>query len=71
MAEGVAWARASWRAGPAGITGTSWKTRPKLLHDAANSGSQTRWLPSRLMPHHHRPRAELQPAHELQVDMLR
>ena len=29
------------------------------------------WLPSRLIPHRHRPRAELQPAHELQVDMLR
>jgi hypothetical protein len=23
------------------------------------------WLPSRLIPHRHRPRAELQPAHEL------
>ena len=32
---------------------------------------QTRWLPSRLIPHRHRPRGELQPAHELQVDMLR
>ena len=29
------------------------------------------WLPSRLIPHRHRPRAELQPAHELQVDTLR
>jgi transcriptional regulator with XRE-family HTH domain len=29
------------------------------------------WLPSRLIPHRHRPRGELQPAHELQVDMLR
>jgi hypothetical protein len=29
------------------------------------------WLRSRLIPHRHRPRAELQPAHELQVDMLR
>src|SRR5213075_1038544 len=28
-------------------------------------------LPSRLIPHRHRPRAELQPAHELQVDTLR
>jgi hypothetical protein len=28
------------------------------------------WLPSRLIPHRHRPRAELQPAHELQVDGL-
>src|SRR5215467_14499572 len=32
---------------------------------------QSRWLPSRLIPHRHRPRAELQPAHELQVDRLR
>jgi hypothetical protein len=30
-----------------------------------------RWLPSRLIPHRHCPRAELQPTHELQVDMLR
>ena len=30
-----------------------------------------RWLPSRLIPHRHRPRAELQPAHEPQVDTLR
>jgi hypothetical protein len=28
-------------------------------------------LPSRLIPHRHRSRAEFQPAHELQVDMLR
>ena len=32
---------------------------------------QAQWLPSRLVPHRHRPRAELQPAHERQVDMLR
>src|SRR5262249_24955663 len=32
---------------------------------------QSRWLLSRLIPHRHRPRAELQPTHELQVDMLR
>jgi hypothetical protein len=32
---------------------------------------QARWLPSGLVPHRHRPRAELQPAHELQVDTLR
>ena len=46
---------------------------------AANQGSvmrpararKPRWLPSRLVPHRHGPRAELQPAHELQVDMLR
>src|SRR2546425_12907633 len=30
--------------------------------------ARARWLPSRLIPHRHRPRAELQPAHELQVD---
>ncbi len=30
-----------------------------------------RWLPSQLIPHRHRPRAELQPAHELQDDTLR
>src|SRR5437773_7020622 len=29
------------------------------------------WLPSRLIPHRHRPRAELQPAYELQVDTPR
>ena len=29
------------------------------------------WLPSQLIPHRHRPRAELQPAHELQVDRFR
>ena len=28
-------------------------------------------LPSRLIPHRHRSRAELQPAYELQVDVLR
>jgi hypothetical protein len=32
---------------------------------------QARWLPFGLIPHRHRPRAELQPAHELQVDRLR
>jgi len=44
---------------------------PKFIHDAADSGHQARWLPFRLIPHRHRPRAELQPAHELQVDTLR
>jgi hypothetical protein len=39
--------------------------RPQLRrHDAF-------LLPSRLVPHRHCPRAELQPADELQVDMLR
>ena len=36
--------------------------------DPAGSGEQARWLPSRPVPHRHRPRAERQPAHELQVD---
>jgi spore coat protein A len=30
-----------------------------------------KWLTSRLIPHRHRPRAEFQPAHEPQVDVLR
>ena len=29
------------------------------------------WLPSRLIPHRHRPRAELQPTYQLQVQTLR
>ena len=33
--------------------------------------NKRKWLPSWLIPHRHRPRAELQPAHEPQVDMLR
>ena len=40
------------------------------LGDPARSGARARPLPSRLVPHRHCPRAELQPAHELQVDML-
>ena len=40
-------------------------------HDAVRSVMENRRLPSRLIPHRHRPGAELQPAHELQVDMLR
>ena len=44
---------------------------PELLLDAADSGAQAQWLSSRLIPHRHRPRAELQPAHEPQVDTLR
>ena len=31
---------------------------------------QSRWLPFRLIPHRHRPGGELQPAYELQVDIL-
>ncbi len=42
------------------------------LSRAAHAGGRAcGWLPSRLIPHRHRPRAELQPAYELQVDMLR
>jgi hypothetical protein len=37
----------------------------------AKRGLQSRWLPARLIPHRHRPRAELQPTHELQVDTFR
>ena len=37
----------------------------------ARASTTAFWLPSRLIPHRHRPRAELQPAHELQVDTLR
>jgi uncharacterized protein YecT (DUF1311 family) len=44
---------------------------PELLHDAANSDHQAQWLSSRLIPHRHCPGAELQSAHEPQVDMLR
>jgi hypothetical protein len=35
------------------------------------AGPQARWLSSRLIPHRHHTRAELQPAHELQIDALR
>jgi hypothetical protein len=52
-------------------TGLGSSTWLELLHDAANPVNQAPWLPFRLIPHRHRPRAELQPAHELQVDMLR
>jgi len=41
-------------------------------HDAARLGlNKPPWLPSRLISHRHCPRAELQPAHEPQVDTLR
>ena len=45
----------------------------RVDHEAIISSSEPRpmSLPSRLIPHRHRPRAELQPAHELQVDTLR
>ena len=45
-----------------------WHRHLSLL---AASGWQARWLPSRLIPHRHHPRAELQPAQEHQVDTLR
>ncbi len=50
------------------------RSRPRLVSDTPirpARASKPRWLPSRLVPHRHGPRAELQPAHELQVDMLR
>jgi hypothetical protein len=43
----------------------------RLRHDAARLGLTSRWLPSRFITHRHRPRAELHPAHELQVDTPR
>ena len=39
--------------------------------DCGASTVKARWLPSRLISHRHRTRAELQPAHQVQVDMLR
>jgi len=46
------------------------RRREQLARSRGNRpGSQL--LPSRLIPHRHRSRAELQPAHELQVDTLR
>ena len=36
-----------------------------------DSGRPARWLPFRLVPQRHCPRPQLQPAHELQVDMIR
>ena len=55
------------------------KTRSSNARSCALSGpscgldpiSLTGCLPSRLIAHRHRPRAEFQPAHEPQVDMLR
>jgi len=47
--------------------------RSRLLGRAAHGQRVVapRWLPSRLIPHRHCPRAELQPAYELQVETLR
>jgi len=64
---------------PRSFSGTS--VRNEML-GAANSHTkfntviplaarQKEWLTSRFIPHRHRPGAELQPAHELQIDMLR
>jgi hypothetical protein len=44
---------------------------PRILPEGGGRRLESRWLPSRLVPDRHRPRAELQPAHELQVDTLR
>jgi hypothetical protein len=43
----------------------------ETLEGLARVALASPWLPSRLIPHRHRPRAELQPAYELQVDTLR
>ena len=64
---------------PIGISATVAVRRPIASNapprnrstNAPDSSEQAQWLPSRLIPHRHRPRAELQPAHEPQVDMLR
>lgn len=45
--------------------------RTGLSHDSAGSGNKLDELSSRFIPNRHRPRAELYPAHEPQVDMLR
>src|SRR5262245_12089887 len=59
-----------------GATRPSDRWRPYIAlyrrkDDLGERRLQSRWLPSRLIPHRHRPRAELHPAHELQVEMLR
>jgi hypothetical protein len=50
-------------------SGKSRESRDSTLKHLPSPSFQ--WLPSRLIPHRHRPRAELQPAHEPQVDTLR
>ena len=57
---------------PGILTRTNPSRRPrKGLPGPVEPPAEPFLLPSRLIPHRHRPRAELQPAHELQVDMLR
>src|SRR5262245_49645619 len=46
------------------------RPQPALRAVEANTAKNAR-LPPRLIPHRHRPRGELPPAHELQVDTLR
>jgi hypothetical protein len=60
------------------LPGPGWAPQPDVWdhplpgpEHAAGSDQQARWLPSRLVPHGYCPRAELQSAHKLQVDMLR
>src|SRR5919204_3394201 len=53
------------------VTGPSLLSGPTVCRDAAHPGLEARWLSARLIPHRHRPRAELQPAHEFQIDMIR
>src|SRR5687768_2492682 len=45
----------------------AWPSRSMMRPTRA---SKPEWLSSRLVAYRHRPRAELQPAHELQVDTL-
>jgi hypothetical protein len=61
---------AGW-AGIEAVAGGQQAALYRRKDDLGGHRLQFRWLPSRLIPHCHRPRAELQPAHELQVDMLR
>src|SRR5918994_7937309 len=62
------------------VDGWNWLGRRRIAtwdHDSAAfvgfspSSRGTHWLPSRLIPHCHRARAELHSAHKSQVDMLR
>src|SRR5262249_25638934 len=48
-----------------------WRLYYRRKGDLGERRLQSRWLSSRLIPHRHRPGAELKPAYELQVDMLR
>src|SRR5215467_8291774 len=68
---GAANARGSPAKPPASTVRRTIRAVAALSGASTDSGKQARWLPSRLIPHRHRSRAELQPAHELQVDTLR